>query len=96
MNYILFDDYSRQNLLPFTYTKPVCEIRIGILTIREKWEKYLGASVSYQTQDYLNVKYKKTVGEDNIYINGKICPNEDLVSLILKLENKSAVNQEMI
>lgn len=91
MNYILFDDYSRHNLLPFTYTKPVGEIRIGILTIREKWEKFLGTSVSYQTQDYLSVKYKKQLGADNIYINGKICPNVDLLDLIVKLENKSAI-----
>ena len=36
MNYILFDGDVRNALLPFTYTKPVADIRIGILTIREK------------------------------------------------------------
>ena len=41
MNYILFDDHTWQNLLPLTFTKPVAEIRIGILTITEKWEHYL-------------------------------------------------------
>lgn len=91
MNYILFDDYSRHNLLPFTYTKPVCEIRIGILTIKEKWEKYLKTHVSYQTQEYLTVKYKKQTATDNIYINGKICPNAGLIELISKLENNSAI-----
>ena len=45
MNYILFDA-SRNSLLPLTYTRPVCDIRIGILTIREKWEKYLGEKTS--------------------------------------------------
>ena len=42
MNYILFDGEYRDNLLPLTYTKPVADLRIGILTIREKWEKHLG------------------------------------------------------
>ncbi|HQX03888.1 MAG TPA: putative sugar nucleotidyl transferase, partial [Flavobacterium sp.] len=42
MNYILFDGPVRNALLPFTFTRPVADIRIGILTIREKWEKYLG------------------------------------------------------
>lgn len=91
MNYILFDDYSRYNLLPFTFTRPVCEIRIGILTIREKWEKFLKAKVSYQTESYLSTKYPKVVSEDNIYINGKVCPNKDLIDLISKLENKKAL-----
>ena len=39
MNYILFDGSVRNQLLPFTFTRPVADIRVGILTIREKWEK---------------------------------------------------------
>lgn len=91
MNYILFDDYSRHNLLPFTYTKPVCEIRIGILTIRDKWEKWLNAEVSFDTQDYLRVKYKKKLSNDNLYINGKICPTEELLNLISILKPETAI-----
>lgn len=91
MNYILFDDYSRHNLLPFTYTKPVCEIRIGILTIKEKWEKYLNTSVSFDTQDYLSSKYGKHLTDDNCYINGKICPNEELFDLISTLKIETAI-----
>ena len=41
MNYILFDGTVRNALLPFTFTRPVADIRIGILTIREKWEMLL-------------------------------------------------------
>lgn len=91
MNYILFDDYSRHDLLPFTYTKPVSEIRIGILTITEKWEKYLSSKVSFQTQDFLNVKFKKQSTNDNLYINGKVCPNHELIGEISKLQNNSAI-----
>jgi UDP-N-acetylglucosamine diphosphorylase/glucosamine-1-phosphate N-acetyltransferase len=91
MNYILFDDYSRNNLLPFTYTKPVCEIRIGILTIKEKWEKYLNAPVSYFTQDYLGEKYKLQNAGDSLFINGKICPNAELLKLVLQLGANEAI-----
>lgn len=91
MNYILFDDYSRNNLLPFTYTKPVCEIRIGILTIKEKWEKYLNAPVSYFTQDYLSTKYTLQDGGDTFFISGKVCPNPELLKQILQLESNSAI-----
>lgn len=91
MNYILFDDYSRYNLLPFTFTRPVCEIRIGILTIREKWEKTLNAKTSYQTETYLSARYPKVSEKDNIYINGKICPTKELLTAISKLENNQAL-----
>jgi UDP-N-acetylglucosamine diphosphorylase/glucosamine-1-phosphate N-acetyltransferase len=91
MNVILFDDYSRNDLLPFTYTKPVSEIRIGILTITEKWNYFLNTNVSFHTQDYLSVKYKKQTTLENIYINGKILPNQELVNTILNLEMNTAI-----
>ena len=52
MNYILFDDNNRANLLPFTFTRPVADIRIGILTIREKWELLLKEKTSTKTESY--------------------------------------------
>ena len=54
MNYILFDGTARDALLPFTFTRPVADIRVGILTIREKWEKYLGNTTTTITEDYLS------------------------------------------
>ena len=57
MNYILFDGSARNQLLPFTYTRPVADIRVGILTIREKWEKMLGFTTSTVTEDYLIDKF---------------------------------------
>ncbi len=91
MNYILFDDAAWQNLLPLTFTKPVSEIRIGILTITEKWEKYLTEKVSFQTQSYLATKYKTVAATDTIFINGKICPNPELVKEILNLKINTGI-----
>jgi UDP-N-acetylglucosamine diphosphorylase/glucosamine-1-phosphate N-acetyltransferase len=91
MNYILFDDYSRDNLLPFTFTKPVGEIRFGILTIKEKWEKALKTSISHHTKDYLNTHFPIKTGIENVFINGKICPNDALINLISNLEINSGI-----
>lgn len=91
MNYILFDDYSRSNLLPFTYTKPVSEIRFGILTITEKWEKHLNVKMSFQTQEFLSKKYPTIISSDNIFINGKICPNQELINIISSLDKNAAI-----
>jgi UDP-N-acetylglucosamine diphosphorylase/glucosamine-1-phosphate N-acetyltransferase len=85
MNYILFDDYSRFNLLPFTYTKPVCELRIGILTIKEKWQNYLDTDISYYTQSYLSQKFPLKKENDNLFINGKVSPTAALISAIQEL-----------
>ncbi|MDQ1769849.1 glucose-1-phosphate thymidylyltransferase [Labilibaculum sp. A4] len=86
MNYILFDDGTWNDLRPLTFTRPVSEIRVGILSIREKWEKYLTASLSHFTQDYLSVKYPIFVQEQNVLINGSVLPDERLKDAILNLK----------
>ncbi len=86
MNYILFDDASRESLKPLTYIRPVCDIRIGILTIREKWEKYLGEKTSTMTEDYLTVKYPAELSDATMLINGSICPTPTLVEQVKALK----------
>lgn len=82
MNYILFDDATRNDLLPLTFTRPVADIRIGILTIREKWERMLNATTSTMTEKYLSGKYPLIKQENNILINGSVCPTPELVAEI--------------
>ena len=94
MNYILFDDQNiRPALLPLTFTRPVCEIRIGIQTISEKWNDVLKTKVSFQTQDYLQIKYPMILSDDNVFINGGICPNPELVEMIEDLPLNSILTQ---
>ena len=93
MNYILFDGPSRNNLLPFTYTRPVADIRVGILTIREKWENHLSSTTTTITEDYLADKYPMVEMEVNVMINASYLPNEALVALIKTLEENEAVFQ---
>jgi len=97
MNYILFDDQSRNNLLPLTFMRPVADIRVGILTIREKWEKYLKTKTSSLTESYLSTKFPIVKAENNILINGSVCPNADLISEINGLKpNQALVNDDSI
>ena len=91
MNYILFDSDVRDTLLPFTYTKPVADIRIGILTIREKWEKHLGLTTTTITADYLEEKYPMVEMEENILINASFCPTESLVEKVKTLSKNEAI-----
>lgn len=91
MNYILFDDYSRNNLLPLTFLRPVADLRAGILTIREKWELFLNCKTSSLTEDYLSNSFPTIRGENNILINGSICPNQAVVDEIKKLKPNEAL-----
>lgn len=91
MNLILFDDDSRDKLLPLSYTRPVCEFRVGILRIREKWELSLNAKASYITQEYLAKKYPIHIEDQNLVINGALLPNQKLIELFSHLESNQAV-----
>ena len=91
MNVILFDDDARNHLLPLTFTRPVAEIRIGILTIREKWEKYLKTKCSYFTEKYLSEKFPIKISNSNLLINGGILPDKKLVKEILSLKQNQAL-----
>lgn len=91
MNYILFDGPSRNNLLPFTFTRPVADIRIGILTIREKWETYLGSTITTVTEDYLSDKYPMVEMDENVMISASYLPNHTLVNLVKNLKENEAI-----
>ncbi len=87
MNYILFDESSvRTNLLPLTFMRPVGDIRIGILTIREKWENLLNSKTSTLTDAYLSRKFPIIKEDTNILINGSVLPNEEIIGLVKNLQ----------
>src|SRR3954470_9326790 len=87
MNYILFDEkLARENLKPFTFTRPVADIRIGILTIREKWEKYLGTTTSTWTEKYLQDKFPLRTEKESVLVNGSVVPDAALLKEITGLK----------
>lgn len=87
MAIILFDDNAYQTLLPLTYTRPVADIRIGIVTIAQKWATYLKQGYSFQTQDYLQAKFPLQIAAENLFINGSVCPDDGLLEAIDKLRS---------
>ena len=91
MNYILFDGPYRNNLLPFTFTRPVADIRVGILTIRQKWESYLEYTTTTVTEDYLADKFPMVEMEENIMINASFLPNMEVVEVVKNLNHNQAL-----
>jgi len=94
MNIILFDDpLVRGQLLPLTYTRPVADVRVGILTIAGKWKVRLSADVSFGTQPYLEKKFPRNTTSDNYWINGAICPDETFISVLRVLKPNDAIEK---
>lgn len=87
-NLILFDDPAiRTALLPFTFTRPVAGIRIGIQTLAEKWADVLGQTPCFLTEPYLQTKFSQRTSNDNLYVNGAICPTDALVQRLNELQS---------
>jgi len=93
MAIILFDDNAHQTLLPLTFTRPVAGLRIGILTIAEKWGKHLNKTFSFHTISYLQHKFPGKYADEDIFINGSVCPDEKLVEAISKLKHSQALKK---
>ncbi len=97
MNYILFGDQARNHFLPFTFIRPLADVRVGILTMREKWEMLLQAKTSSLTVDYLSQKYPLVKEEDNVLINSSVFPTSELVNeLSLLLPNQTLVSGDVL
>ncbi len=96
MNIILFDDQGRYDLLPFTHTRPVADIRCGIYTMRERWEHFFAQPTSTLTEDYLQPVFPLTTGADNVLINASIFANKELAAAIADLEPDGSLIQNGI
>ena len=87
MNFILFDGPRRNHLLPFTFTRPVSEIRVGIMTLKERWEAFLKVSVTSLTEEYLSVKYPVNLEESNVFIDASVLPSNELLKAVKALRS---------
>jgi UDP-N-acetylglucosamine diphosphorylase/glucosamine-1-phosphate N-acetyltransferase len=96
MNVALFDHPQIwHQLLPLTYTRPVAEIRLGILTISEKWQQHLDQPVKQITQDYLAKKFPWPETHENLLvINGGICPDIEFVNALNSIETDKGLQKD--
>ena len=97
MNILLFDGSEWKNLHPLTLNKPFGELRMGILTFRERWEKLIEGNYSYLTENYLSEKFPAKVENLNLFINPAYLPFPDLVQAILNLkEGETLTHREKL
>jgi UDP-N-acetylglucosamine diphosphorylase/glucosamine-1-phosphate N-acetyltransferase len=96
MDFILFDDQLRSDFYPFTLTRPVSELRLGMMTIREKWEKALQGRAYCVTAPWLAAKFAGNVPPERpfVWINARYLPTEPLVQAILQLIEGQLIQQD--
>ena len=94
MNIVFFDDQHISDLYPLTLTRPAGDLRIGILTIKQKWLHYFDYPISYYTKPYLSARFPLTSSQGaTLYINGALCPSDELVDTVSKLENNQGLSK---
>ena len=87
MQLVFSDAHFWENFLPLTFTKPVAEMRCGILTFSERWQKLLNSTeISYLTEDFLQAKFKKYEPKESLFIVPNFIPNEILLNQIKELK----------
>lgn len=80
------------NLFPFTLTRQIQDIRVGIFTVREKWEHHLSLpSFDKFEDDYKDLERAITldasIGNDVVYlVHGNVLPTKKLVKQVKKLK----------
>lgn len=91
---VMFDDSYRDALKPLSATRPVCDFRIGILTIREKWEKHLKSESTTSTSSHLenwNSPFSLDPTKNHLWINSRVLPNPELCFEVLALNDGDAL-----
>ncbi|MDB5232760.1 MAG: glucose-phosphate thymidylyltransferase [Chitinophagaceae bacterium] len=94
MPVVLFDNLSRKNLSPLSYTHATGDLRVGILTIAERWSLLLKQEVFLKTEDYLQPLYKKIPAGGHLWIDASVLPSKSLVSEIMALKEDISLGDD--
>jgi UDP-N-acetylglucosamine diphosphorylase / glucose-1-phosphate thymidylyltransferase / UDP-N-acetylgalactosamine diphosphorylase / glucosamine-1-phosphate N-acetyltransferase / galactosamine-1-phosphate N-acetyltransferase len=79
MDIFLFDtDTIIANLYPFSQTRHCSNIRIGILTIREKWE-YSGDFKVFEKMGSIDPNILKSDSAHTVQLNSNLIPTKDII-----------------
>ena len=95
MKIVLFDNRDdHADLLPLSFTRPICDFRIGITTIREKWSALVAdAEIHALPVEFLRARFGRPDDEteEMLFISGAVVPDEDIAAKILSLKKGSAI-----
>lgn len=96
MKFVLSDKGFHGRFRPLSLTRSIADFRIGILTLREKWEKYLGEKVFVETEPYLQAKYQKVEDAECVVIPSVLIPDFNIAKAIKSLESGRLVKDGFV
>ncbi|MBD8018860.1 GlmU family protein [Kaistella pullorum] len=92
MQLVFSDAQFWGDFLPLTFTRPVAEMRCGILTFSERWQKLLdSAQISYITEDFLQEKFQKPEKVESLFLVPNFLPTEKVLGQIKDLKTGEAL-----
>ena len=95
MQLVFSDAQYWEDFLPLTFTRPVAEMRMGILTFSERWKKLLDIDeVFYITEDFLQYKFKKPEPKQSLFIVPNFFPSDEVLKQIKELQPGEALVYE--
>ncbi|WP_159479386.1 GlmU family protein [Chryseobacterium sp. 18068] len=95
MQLVFSDAQYWEDFLPLTFTRPVAEMRCGILTFSERWQKILDTTeVSWFTEMYLQQKFKEPEKKESLFLVTNFLPTETVIQQIKDLKQGEALVYE--
>ena len=95
MQLVFSDAQYWEDFLPLTFTRPVAEMRMGILTFSERWKKLLDIDeVFYITENYLQDKFRKPEPKQSLFIVPNFFPSDEVLKQIKELQPGEALVYE--
>lgn len=95
MQLVFSDAQYWEDFLPLTFTRPVAEMRCGILTFSERWQKILdNTEVSYFTETYLQDKFTEPEKKESLFLVTNFLPTENIIQQIKDLKQGEALVYE--
>ena len=92
MQLVFSDAQYWEDFLPLTFTRPISELRMGILTFQERWKKLLEMEdIAFLTEDYLQKKFKKPELKESLLIVPNFLPTKIVLEQIKNLEKGEAL-----
>jgi len=94
MNVCFFEDKQAVHFLPLTLTRPLCDLRLGVRTIAEKWllrlstEKYVAITKPYLKNIFTNPRSHK---DFFLFINSRFLPEPKLLNTIQEMQSGDTV-----
>lgn len=91
----LHDNWKHLNFGPLSFTRPVANIRVGILTNDERWKLLVPeAAITFVTEDYLADLFSDDIGD--FVVNGCFIPDADIAKAVLQLKGNEKLSCDNI